>query len=65
MIEFSSKGVQTMFLAYIGGLFLIQSENENESTCPKKIRKKYIIRFFTDSDIFLFFQDFSEFFVTF
>ena len=36
MIEFSSRGVQTMFLAYIGGLFWIQSENEHESTSHKK-----------------------------
>ena len=35
-IEFSSRGVQAMFLAYIGGLFLILSENENESTSHKK-----------------------------
>ena len=34
-IEFSSRGVQTMFLAYIGGFFVILSENENESTSHK------------------------------
>ena len=39
MIEFSSIGVQTMFLAYIGGLFWILSENENESTSQKKNKK--------------------------
>ena len=61
MIEFSSIGVQTMFLAYIGGLFWIQSENENESTSPKKIKNKYNSFFYRFGYFFYFFKIFHNF----
>ena len=51
-----------MFLAYIGGLFLILSENKNDSTSHKKIKKIYIICFFKDSDIFFIFPGFFRIF---
>ena len=63
MIEFSSRGVQTMFLAYIGGLFWILSENENESTSHKKFwknKKIYIIRFFKIQIFFYFLRFFCD-----
>ena len=54
MIEFSSKGVQTMFLAYIGGLFWIQSENENKSTSHKKFKKYIKVFFYRFGPFFIF-----------